>query len=127
MEHNLEILYYFFFIYFCHPPKFRAYPFSQKKVRNFSLPPPPHARVQLLIHHQQNAALLDSVVFFNARVKSPVQALCPLRAFSIPHTNPTQTTNQPTGTTPTVPPLPVELQQAYFIPTLTESQCLPAV
>ena len=69
-------------------------------MRNLSLPPPPHARVQLLIHHQQNAALLDSVVFFNARVKMPVRALWPLRAFYSPHANTTPTSTQATGTLP---------------------------
>ena len=69
-------------------------------MRNFSLPPPVHARVQLLIHHQQNAALLDSVVFFNARVKMPVRALLPLRAFYSPHANTTPTSTKPTGTHP---------------------------
>ena len=72
-EHNFEIL--LFFHLLLSSTQVPGLTFSQRKVRNFSLPPPPHARVQLWIHHQQNAALLDSVVFFNARVKTPVRAL----------------------------------------------------
>ena len=106
--------YYFFFIYFYHPPKVRAYPSSEKKLRNFSLPPPPHTCVQQLIQRQQSAALLDSVVFFNARVNTPVRALWLLRA----STAPTQTLpphqSRPLAPTPTVTPLPVQLRRAYF-------------
>ena len=65
---------------------------------NLSLRPPPHATLQLLIRHQQTAALLDSVVFFNARVKMPVRPLWPPHAFYSPHTNTSPTTTQPTGT-----------------------------